>query len=97
MLQKLGFVTLAFSVCAAALASTPAAAAPPPFCRDYARAALNQVQIALATPACRPGLSGTRWSADYRAHFDWCLGAPIPAVEAERGARTGQLRGCRGM
>jgi len=72
-------------------------AADPGFCRNYARAALNQVQIALSTPACRPGLQGTRWSADFRVHYDWCLGASFGDVDSERGARTGYIRGCRGM
>ncbi len=76
---------------------TTAQAADPGFCRDYARAALNQVQIALSTPACRPGLEGARWSADYRVHFDWCLGAPYGAAQGERAARTRHLRRCRGM
>lgn len=96
MLQKLGSTTVFASLCAAALCSTNAQAADPGFCRDYARAALNQVQIALSTPACRPGLSGTRWSADYRLHFDWCLGAAYAAAQAERGARTAYIRACRG-
>jgi hypothetical protein len=82
----------------ALVAVTPlsaANAANPEFCRGYARAALNQVESALAVPECRRGLEGARWSADYRVHFDWCLGASPAAAESERGIRTGYLRGCR--
>ncbi len=95
MLRKSITTTLLFLV-PAVLACTGADAAPAGFCRDYARAALNQVQIGLSTPACRPGLEGTRWSADFRVHFDWCLGVPVGAAGAERGARTAYLRSCRG-
>ena len=83
------------AVVAGAFTVSAAQAAPQLFCRDYARAAVRQVELARAIPACNRG-SGPRWTTDYRVHFDWCLGAPIPAVEAERGARTGWLRNCRG-
>jgi hypothetical protein len=95
MVKRLFFVAVFGS--AFAMSSMSAHAAAPEFCRNYARAALTQVQIALSTPACRPGLQGTRWSSDFRVHFNWCLGAPIPAIQSERGARTGYIRGCRGM
>ena len=71
-------------------------AAPPDFCRGYATAAVRQVEIARSTPACNRG-TGARWTIDYRVHFDWCLGAPPDAVEAERAARTNWIRSCRGM
>lgn len=78
-----------------ALALSTAQAAPEPFCRDYARAAVRQVELARSSPACDRG-TGARWTTDYRVHFEWCLGAPIPAVEAERGARTRWIQRCRG-
>jgi hypothetical protein len=71
-------------------------AAPPEFCREYADAAINQVRGALANSVCARHISGARWAPERRVHFEWCLSAPIPAVEAERGARTEFLRGCRG-
>ena len=83
------------AVAAYALVVTTAQAAPLPFCRDYARAAVRQVELARAIPACNRGV-GPRWTTDYRVHFDWCLGAPIPAVEEERAVRTRWLRNCRG-
>ena len=80
---------------ACAITLSAAQAAPELFCRDYARAAVRQVELARAIPACNRG-TGPRWTTDYRVHFDWCLGAPIPAVEAERQTRTNWLRACRG-
>ena len=71
-------------------------AAGPDFCRDYATAAVRQVEVARSVPACNRG-QGARWTAEYRVHFDWCLQTPPPAVEAERAARTNWIRSCRGM
>ena len=72
-----------------------AQAAAPGFCRDYATAAVRQVEIARSTPACNRG-TGARWTTDYKVHFDWCLTADPAAVEAERNARTNWIRSCRG-
>jgi hypothetical protein len=51
---------------------------------------------ALASPNCAGRIQGPRWSSDMALHYNWCLSQPYPAVEAERGARTGFLRACRG-
>jgi len=80
---------------ACAITVSTAQAAPEPFCRDYASAAVRQVQLARSVPACDRG-NGPRWTTDHRVHFEWCLGAPILAVEAERQARTNWIRSCRG-
>lgn len=77
-------------------AGSAARAAAPDFCRDYAVAAVRQVQLARSIPACDRG-TGPRWTSDYRVHFNWCLGASPDAVEAERAARSNWLRSCRGM
>ena len=79
----------------AALVPLTAYAAPPGFCRDYARAAVRQVELARSVPACNRG-TGPRWTTDYRVHYGWCLGAAAAAVEAERTARTNWIRSCRG-
>ena len=71
-------------------------AAPADFCREYATAAVRQVEIARSTPACNRGV-GARWTTDHRVHFEWCLGVAPGAVEAERAARTNWIRSCRGM
>ena len=87
---------LALGIAAVVVAPLKSAqAADPGFCRDYATAAVRQVQLARSSPACDRG-TGARWTSDYRVHFDWCLGAAYPAVEAERAARTAWIRSCRG-
>jgi hypothetical protein len=78
------------------LFALPAQAAPPDFCRDYAKAAMNQIRAGLANPGCVAGIKGPRWVPDEGIHFQWCLGQPFPMVESERGARTAYLRACRG-
>jgi len=86
------------AACGAALvlAATSANAARPEFCRDYARAALNQVRGAEAHPRCdwRLDRNPTRWSTDFRAHFDWCRNATREEADAERDARTRALEHC---
>jgi hypothetical protein len=75
---------------------TAADAADPGFCRQYAKASLNQVRGGLANPACAGGLQGARWSSDFAVHYEWCLGASFGAAGAERDARARVLRGCAG-
>jgi hypothetical protein len=75
---------------------TEAQAADPAFCRQYAKAAVNQVRGGLSDPACGGRLQGTRWSSDFAAHYEWCLGTSVAATEGERDARTRYLRGCSG-
>jgi hypothetical protein len=79
----------------ALLVPLTAQAANPGFCRDYAAAAVRQVELARAIPACNRG-AGPRWTTDYKVHFDWCLGAGPNVVADERMARTNWLRRCRG-
>jgi hypothetical protein len=74
-------------------ASAPAA--PPGFCRTYANAAVNQVRGALSIPRCRAGMEGTRWSTEFRVHYDWCLGVSPEAAAGERAARTEYIQRCR--
>jgi hypothetical protein len=94
MFKALIFATVAIAV-PAMLAPMAAQAAPGPFCRDYATAAVRQVEAARSVPACNRG-TGARWTTDFKVHFDWCAGAAPEAVEAERVARTNWLRSCRG-
>ena len=79
----------------ATLIPAAAQAAEPGFCRDYATAAVRQVELAKSIPACNRG-TGARWTVEYRVHFDWCVGAAPAAVEAERNARTNWIWSCRG-
>jgi hypothetical protein len=75
---------------------TQAHAAEPGFCKQYAKAALNQVRGGLTNPACAAGLQGARWSTDFAVHYEWCLGASFGAAGTERDARTQYLRRCSG-
>ncbi len=85
-----------FGVLAASTFMLSAAqAAPEGFCRDYATAAVRQVELSREIPACNRGV-GPRWTMDYRVHFDWCMGADMQTVVAERQARTNWIRTCRG-
>jgi hypothetical protein len=74
---------------------TAAQAADPAFCKQYAKAALNQVRGGLANPRCGGGMQGPRWSSDFAVHYEWCLGASFGAAGTERDARTQYLRSCR--
>ena len=73
---------------------TTAQAAGEKVCEDYAHAAIVQVRIAMEHPRCDRA-SGTRWSPEWRVHYDWCLGASYQQIGAERDARTNWLRSCR--
>jgi hypothetical protein len=75
---------------------TDARAADPGVCRQYAKAALNQVRAALADPRCGAGVQGVRWSTDFSVPYEWCLGASLDAAGAETHARTRYLRACTG-
>ncbi len=80
----------------AAAAATSAFAADREFCRDYARAALNQVRAADEHGRCRYRAEDnpTRWSNDYRVHFEWCRQASRDQAEDERQARRRTLDHC---
>jgi hypothetical protein len=88
---------LVVSIVSAFLVSgwTAAHAADPGFCRQYARAALNQVRSGLANPRCATGLHGSRWSSDFAVPYEWCLGVSLGAAGDERVARARYLRSCR--
>ena len=78
------------------LSLTLAQAADPGFCRQYAKAALNQVRGGLTSPACASGLQGVRWSTDFSVHYEWCLGVSFDTAGSERDARMQRLKGCAG-
>lgn len=64
-------------------------------CEDYAHAAIVQVRAGMSIPRCEGGMRGTRWSPEWRVHYDWCRGASYQQIGAERDARTEHLRACR--
>ena len=60
-------------------------------CRDYAVAAVRQVQL---MHEHRCGFTTARWSNDWNVHYSWCRGASYEAVGFERDVRTRELRQC---
>jgi hypothetical protein len=81
-----------------ALAAGPAQAADRQFCQDYARAAVNQVRAADSHRRCewRTDNNPTRWSPDWREHFEWCRGVSRAEAGDERMARKRALEHCAG-
>ena len=76
-------------------AMTEVRAADPAFCRQYSQAAIHQVRGGLANPRCAAALQGSRWSTDFSAHYQWCLGVSSADAGSERDVRAKYLRGCR--
>jgi hypothetical protein len=74
---------------------TTAQAAGEKVCEDYAHAAIVQVRASMSVPRCEGGMRGSRWSPEWRVHYDWCRGASYQQIGAERDARTEHLRACR--
>ena len=92
--RSVGRLAFAATLLSLVIAPPSVHAADPAFCRQYARAALVQARGALASPRCGAGLQGVRWSAEFSAQYEWCLGASPDAAAAERDARTRYLKGC---
>jgi len=81
---------------AGATFAVAARAADEQFCKDYARAAVNQFRTAEKHERCEHHLrdEGSRWSNNYRAHYDWCRGVRREAAREERNARKHALERC---
>jgi hypothetical protein len=75
--------------------ATAAQAANERACEDYAHAAIVQVRAGLSVPRCEGGMRGTRWSPEWRVHYEWCRTVSFREMESERIARTEHLRVCR--
>jgi len=88
---------MAFPAAAVLLAVWPASAAHAAdklYCDQYAKAAINQVRTALSNRKCADGVQGDRWSAEYHAHYDWCLENNYGTSGNERDARTAYIKAC---
>jgi hypothetical protein len=94
MANRLRFIAGCFPSIFLISGLTDARAADPGFCRQFAKAAISQVRGALADPRCGAGVQGARWSTDFAAHYEWCLGASPAAAGADRDARARVLRAC---
>lgn len=79
---------------ALALACSTSYAADPAYCAQYARLAIHEVEVNMATPGCFKGFDG-RWHLDYQRHYNWCLTADVAAVDAERDYRRMRVYQCQ--
>lgn len=62
-------------------------------CEKYAHAGVG---AAIESRDLGCGGAGGRWTTDYNAHFDWCMGQPdTSAPDAEAAARAEALATCR--
>ncbi|MDD3846396.1 MAG: hypothetical protein PHC90_08545 [Syntrophorhabdaceae bacterium] len=61
-------------------------------CQQYANAAVSHNKENLARKC---GFTGTRWTSDYKGHYDWCFTAPQNLADSETRARADALRQCR--
>ncbi len=61
-------------------------------CRQYATMAVSHNQENLRR---RCGFTGTRWTSEYKGHYDWCFTAPQSLADAETKARADALRQCQ--
>ncbi len=61
-------------------------------CDKYAKDAVLQNQENLKI-GC--GLSSSRWSSDYKAHFNWCMSGNLNNTKGENTARQQALAQCR--
>jgi len=65
------------------------------FCSGYAKGAVKQARLALSLRRCQVETERTRWSVDYRTHFEWCRNVSLADTDRERNARAMLLRECR--
>jgi hypothetical protein len=61
-------------------------------CDDYARMAVSQNEQNLRRQC---GFTGSRWSSDYNAHYQWCTTVSGESTDSEIRAREDELRQCR--
>jgi len=65
-----------------------------PKCASYASAAVSDFKATLNSPKCRVSPADGRWSADYKAHYNWCMAAPQAARVNESTIRDKHLLAC---
>lgn len=76
----------------ASFTSSSVRAADEEFCTDYVLVAISQYWQSV-DEGC--GLTGLRWSADYKGQYNWCLTAHRWVAENETQARERMLKECR--
>ena len=83
---------LALLPCLMFLPGTLAYAASEEFCTDYVLVAISQYWQSVDENC---GFSGSRWSADYKGQYDWCVSAHQWVAENETATRNQLLTECR--
>ena len=93
-LRSISFITAA--LVAGASFAVAAQAADDNFCKDYAKAAVNQFHTAGKHERCEHHIrdEGARWSNNYKAHYEWCRGVKREAAWEERNARKHAIERC---
>ena len=65
-------------------------------CQRYATVAVETLRMARDFYRCHPSfLTGSRWTSDFNAHFNWCMTATPAARTSEENARTATMHRCR--
>jgi hypothetical protein len=95
MSNRLLFSAVAVAILVSSDAISSAQAADDTFCKDYARAAVNQYRTAASHDRCAGHLRDeARWQANWRAHYDWCRGVRRDEAWVERNARKHAIEQC---
>ncbi len=96
--KKVCFSSLVVLSAAGALCLVSGAsyAADPAYCAQYARLAVHEVQVNMATPGCFKGFDN-RWHLDYQRHHGWCLTADVGAVNAAGDYGRMRIAQCQGQ
>ena len=63
-------------------------------CEQYARTAVRRNKENIER---RCGFTGSRWSNNYKGHYDWCAGVGRSSADYETRARAKMLRDCQGI
>jgi hypothetical protein len=95
MLNRLFFFAAVVAL-PALLPSVVAQAADEPFCKEYAKVAVDQARDAERHERCDGPRhhDPARWQTDFRGHYDWCRGAHREDADAERAERDRTLDRC---
>lgn len=70
-----------------------ASAADPAFCRTYAENAVMQFKL-VRNSTCQRAAT-RRWHGNRSQHYQWCLTAPVAAVQAEDKRRDNVMVTCK--
>ena len=95
--NQIGGLALVILSVSGALVGAPSAsrAADPAYCDQYAKLAIHETEVNMATAGCFKGFDN-RWHLDYQRHYEWCLTASYDAVNAERDYRRMRIAQCQG-